>query len=326
MRRGPNALRLRFFTLQPLLGGNPLAAFAPPSAPYRSIPEADELVVLANINDQHSNRVDLWGSISPNLCNIGPASAAKDRVFDHVDCYVGRTSKPNAIAVLRVNSANIPSSSKAVGGFEQCISVQSCWLGSWLAPGRQKRWLRLRTIVPPIGCKFRDGLMITAAALQKRDFRSAQRTSPITSATSPAGIKRGAIHLGRLDLQVDADLEKLAGWSGAKLHANMFEIYGRGLSRNYIHNLATISEIEALFPTHGSTRPISSKPSGAARLPSRPANRRRTSSFSTAKPTICSSTGPSAGPRSRPQICRPVALRRRSQCRVSASRAKCPKA
>jgi porin len=60
------------------------------------------------------------------------------------------------------------------------------------------------------------------------------------------GIKRGAIHFGRLDIGVDADLEKLAGWTGAKFHANTFSIYGRGLSRNYIGNLATISEIEAL--------------------------------------------------------------------------------
>src|SRR3954451_7653996 len=55
------------------------------------------------------------------------------------------------------------------------------------------------------------------------------------------GMKRGFINFGRLDLSVDADLEKLAGWNGARLHANMFEIYGRGLTRNYIRNLATIS-------------------------------------------------------------------------------------
>jgi porin len=59
------------------------------------------------------------------------------------------------------------------------------------------------------------------------------------------GMSRGAIHFGRLDLSTDADLEKLFGWSGAKFHGNTFWIYGRGLSRNYIGNLATISEIEA---------------------------------------------------------------------------------
>jgi porin len=60
------------------------------------------------------------------------------------------------------------------------------------------------------------------------------------------GASRGAIHFGRFDFSVDADLDKLVGWSGGHFFANTYEIYGRGLSRNYVHNLATISEIEAL--------------------------------------------------------------------------------
>ena len=60
------------------------------------------------------------------------------------------------------------------------------------------------------------------------------------------GTSRGFIHLGRFDFSVDADLEKLVGWTGGRIFANMYGIYGRGLTRNYIHNLATISEIEAL--------------------------------------------------------------------------------
>jgi porin len=60
------------------------------------------------------------------------------------------------------------------------------------------------------------------------------------------GTSRGFIHLGRLDLSVDADLEKLVGWTGGRFFANSYEIYGHGLTRDYIHNLATISESEAL--------------------------------------------------------------------------------
>src|SRR5258708_4236713 len=63
------------------------------------------------------------------------------------------------------------------------------------------------------------------------------------------GMRQGAIHLGRFDLGVDADLEKLSGWTGAKLHANMYESHGRGLSRDYVGNLATVSETEALPDT-----------------------------------------------------------------------------
>jgi porin len=60
------------------------------------------------------------------------------------------------------------------------------------------------------------------------------------------GTSRGFIHLGRFDLSVDADLEKLVGWTGGRFFANSYEIYGRGLTRNYIHSLAAVSETEAL--------------------------------------------------------------------------------
>jgi porin len=92
----------------------------------------------------------------------------------------------------------------------------------------------------------------------------------ITNVTG--GIKQGAIHFGRLDLGADADLEKFVGWTGAKVHANMFEIYGRGLTRNYVGNIATISEIEALPDTRAYMKPILSRASGAS-WPSRSASK-----------------------------------------------------
>ena len=67
-----------------------------------------------------------------------------------------------------------------------------------------------------------------------------------TIGNASGGMKRDAINFGRLDVGVDADLEKLVGWAGAKAHANVFAIYGQGLSRCCVGNLATISEIEAL--------------------------------------------------------------------------------
>lgn len=66
----------------------------------------------------------------------------------------------------------------------------------------------------------------------------------ITNVTG--GSSRGAIHFGRLDLSADGDLEKLVGWTGGRFYVNALGLYGRGLSRNHVHNLATISEIEAL--------------------------------------------------------------------------------
>jgi porin len=63
------------------------------------------------------------------------------------------------------------------------------------------------------------------------------------------GIRTGAIYTGRLDLGTDIDLEKVVGWNGAKFHANIFQIHGNGLSRDYIGNLMLVSGVEALPST-----------------------------------------------------------------------------
>jgi porin len=63
------------------------------------------------------------------------------------------------------------------------------------------------------------------------------------------GMRTGAIYTGRLDLGTTIDLEKVAGWTGATFHANMFQIHGDGLSRSYIGNLMLVSNVEALPAT-----------------------------------------------------------------------------
>lgn len=63
------------------------------------------------------------------------------------------------------------------------------------------------------------------------------------------GVKQGGVFTGRLDLGVDIDLDRMIGWSGAKFHANMYQINGEGLSRDYIGNLMLVSNIEALTST-----------------------------------------------------------------------------
>lgn len=64
---------------------------------------------------------------------------------------------------------------------------------------------------------------------------------------NPAGgEKRGTIYDGLLEFVGDADLEKLAGLKGLGFHFNIFEIHGRGLAKNYVRSLETISNIEAL--------------------------------------------------------------------------------
>jgi porin len=63
------------------------------------------------------------------------------------------------------------------------------------------------------------------------------------------GVRTGAIYTGRLDLGTTIDLEKVAGWTGATFHANLFQIHGDGLSRSYIGNLMLVSGIESLPAT-----------------------------------------------------------------------------
>jgi porin len=70
-----------------------------------------------------------------------------------------------------------------------------------------------------------------------------------TIGNATGGTKRTVIHQGRFDFEGDLDFEKLAGWNGLKAHANVFSIYGHGLTHTSILNLATISEIEALPET-----------------------------------------------------------------------------
>jgi porin len=66
-----------------------------------------------------------------------------------------------------------------------------------------------------------------------------------TIGNATGGTRRGVIHQGRFDFEADLDVEKLTGWNGLRAHANVFAIYGHGLTHTNILNLATISEIEA---------------------------------------------------------------------------------
>src|SRR5215468_1239593 len=59
------------------------------------------------------------------------------------------------------------------------------------------------------------------------------------------GVIQGLGYDGRFGTIVDADLEKLAGWSGASLHASIHQIHGTQFSAGNLENLAVVSGIEA---------------------------------------------------------------------------------
>ncbi|MCJ2068552.1 carbohydrate porin [Methylobacterium sp. J-030] len=63
------------------------------------------------------------------------------------------------------------------------------------------------------------------------------------------GTRRTATVLGRLDMQLDADLDRFAGWRGAAFRVEAYQINGAGLSRAAVNDLAVVSELEALPST-----------------------------------------------------------------------------
>jgi porin len=63
------------------------------------------------------------------------------------------------------------------------------------------------------------------------------------------GVRRGAAFAGRLDVQLDVDAEKVFGLTGGTLHANMFQIHGRDLSKEYVGNFLSINDIAGLPTT-----------------------------------------------------------------------------
>jgi porin len=65
-------------------------------------------------------------------------------------------------------------------------------------------------------------------------------------ANPTGGLEQGATFEGRLNLALDLDFDKLAGWKGLTAHANIFVIHGDGLSRTNLRNFFVVSGIEAL--------------------------------------------------------------------------------
>ena len=59
------------------------------------------------------------------------------------------------------------------------------------------------------------------------------------------GIQQGPGYDARFGIIVDANLEKLAGWTGAAFHASMQQIHGTQFSTTHLDNLMLVSGVEA---------------------------------------------------------------------------------
>ena len=64
-------------------------------------------------------------------------------------------------------------------------------------------------------------------------------------ANPAGGVKEGFGYDGRFGTIVDADLDKLWGWSGATFHASIHQIHGTQYSATNLDNLMTVSGVEA---------------------------------------------------------------------------------
>src|SRR5205807_4639359 len=101
------------------------------------------------------------------------------------------------LLVLAAPFAGMIATSQATAGAKDESAAE------WLAP----KWLN----------EWHDGM-----AAKGLNFGATYIVDNIGNVSGGTG--RGAIHLGRFDFSVDADLEKLFGWSGGRFDANMFEI------------------------------------------------------------------------------------------------------
>lgn len=63
------------------------------------------------------------------------------------------------------------------------------------------------------------------------------------------GFSQDARYIGRLDLELNADLEKIAGWPGLTFFANAYQIHGQSISAMNLGALMPVSFIEALPST-----------------------------------------------------------------------------
>ena len=63
------------------------------------------------------------------------------------------------------------------------------------------------------------------------------------------GIAQGTFYDGRLELALEADLEKLIGWPGLSFFANAYQIHGQSITANDLGVLMPVSFIEALPDT-----------------------------------------------------------------------------
>ncbi|WP_246774944.1 carbohydrate porin [Bradyrhizobium diazoefficiens] len=164
--------------------------------------------------------------------------------------WVVARSEPN-LAILRVCIFLRFELTKSAKCLIQAAALASLLAGSHAGAQEDKKTDEDKPADPDTGESTVEEktLGLLPNPLQKYGVKFAATYIGETLGNVSGGLKQGAIYEGRLNLAVDVDLQKLAGIDKLTFHANMFQIHGQGLSRNYLDNFFVVSGIEALPST-----------------------------------------------------------------------------
>ena len=110
------------------------------------------------------------------------------------------------------------------------------------------------------------------------------------------GVNRASSYEGRLEFSVDADLQKLVGWTGATAHVTVFNIHSSGEQRRCQCRIDCRSQQYRCDSDDAAVHRLAASRASAIAFRSAPANWPPTTNSSPAKPPAACSTAPSAGP------------------------------
>lgn len=118
----------------------------------------------------------------------------------------------------------------ACGGVVALPGLSSAWADEpdvWTRDTLTGDWGGLRSTLDEAGLKL--GGVYTGEAL----------------GNPSGGLRQRGVAEGLLEIDIDADFEKLAGWRGLTFHSSLFQIHGRSMSANFLSNNFTVRDIEA---------------------------------------------------------------------------------
>jgi porin len=168
-------------------------------------------------------------SIVWRACGPGAGRWGRLRVAKFCCSVLCRSAVRRAIFAAAIGG--LLQDAAAAGDAAAYPSWYQSWYQSWLSPPEA-----LRQLTDPGGLRTR----LEQAGVQ---FNLNYFGDAFWNPTG--GAKQGQGYDGRFAAIMDADLDKLAGWSGATFHVSLHQIHGTQFSATDLQNLAVVSGVEA---------------------------------------------------------------------------------